>query len=324
MESYVHKKIELKNISAEFPYSCRWRCGDSNLRQSMERHGLLMPVVVLEEKGNAVVLAGHARVMAARELGWKDIPVMAVQAQKNPRDWFLFSLLSNWNQAWTDLDRCFVIERARKAGFGDKEILEDVLPALGLTPEKRWIDEAAEVMSLAPEVLNALHEGRLPFRGVRSLTAFSAADQKFFAQTLAGPVSLTSNQLIKVCEWANDWVKSNKGNLETLLGRPDVDKVLKHPEWNPRQKGELFCHAVRCLRFPELVRKEEAFMSAAERLAQEARNEKSDFVLEAPPYFEAEGITLRARLKDPQELDRIMEVIQRKRNLFNSLFDIVL
>lgn len=324
MESHVFKKHFVKDISREFPYACRFRPDTATVKASLARHGMISPVVVFEGKGAPVLITGHARFQAALELGWNEIPVLSVTAEKKPREWFLFSLLSNWNQNWADLDRASAIHRARGFGFSENEMLEDILPALGLAPEKRWLDESAEIMALAPEVLNAVADGRLPYRGVRSLAVFSAPDQKAFVYRLAGPLSLTSNQLIKTSEWLNDLLKSRKQSMETLLASPDVEKVTAHREWNPRQKGELFYHKMRSLRFPQQVSREEEFVSAADRLAQEARQDKSDLSLEAPPFFEAEGITLRARLKDTEALDRMMEVIRKKRNLFNSLFDIVL
>ena len=45
------------------------------LAESMKRHGLLHPVVV---KKDSVLVAGHRRIEAARNLGWKDIPATVI------------------------------------------------------------------------------------------------------------------------------------------------------------------------------------------------------------------------------------------------------
>ena len=54
--------------------------------------------------------------------------------------------------------------------------------------------------------------------------------------------------------------------------------------------------------------------------------EESERVLQGnpPSFFEAEGLTLRARLKNPGAVDQLAAVLERKRKLFNSLFDIML
>ncbi len=325
MESHVYQRYALKDISPEFPFACRFQGDLTALKNSLSRHGQIAPVVILEETGKKpVLIAGHARFQAAKELGWKEMDARVVRENKKPADWFFFSVLTNWNQNWTDLDRCFVLDRAQKTGISEKEILEEMLPALGLASEKRYLDESKTIMSLCPEILQAVAQSRLPFRGAGELAVFAQADQRTFAARLAGPLALTSNQVMKSAEWLFDLAKARGEKLEVLLAFPDVERIISHERWNPRQKAELFYQWLRAQRFPEQVRREEAFVSAADRLAQEARQEKSEFSVEAPPFFEAEGITFRARLKDPESLERILEVIRKKRNLFNSLFDIVL
>lgn len=50
----------------------------ASLATSIERHGLLHPVVV---KNDGTLIAGHRRIEAARQLGWSDIPVTVIEVE---------------------------------------------------------------------------------------------------------------------------------------------------------------------------------------------------------------------------------------------------
>lgn len=324
MERYVYQSVPLKKIRPEFPFACRGSAENPALKKSMERSGLVTPVVLLGKKDGYVMLSGHARLGAAASLGWVEIPAAVVSAEKTDKEWFLFSVLSNWNQPWKELDGCFAVKRALDLDFSEKEIVEDILPALGLSPEKKWIQEAKEILSMDPGILKAAAAGNLPYRGIRSLAVFKPEDQRDFAVEIAARLPLTSNQLIQTSEWLFDLMKAAKSGLKAYLGFSGLQTILSAEGSDGRQKAERFCKALRKLRFPQLAAREDQFASAAEKLAQEGRDARARFVLEPPPSFEAEGLTLKAVLKDPEALDRLTEVLKRKRNLFNSLFDIML
>lgn len=46
----------------------------NELKDSMAKVGLIEPIVVFEKQGRFEVIAGHRRLMAAQQLGWREIP----------------------------------------------------------------------------------------------------------------------------------------------------------------------------------------------------------------------------------------------------------
>ncbi|HOV37723.1 MAG TPA: ParB N-terminal domain-containing protein [Spirochaetales bacterium] len=52
----------------------------SSLMESMRKYGLLQPIVIDSEN---TLLAGYRRLEAARQLGWKTIPVVVVNRTEN-------------------------------------------------------------------------------------------------------------------------------------------------------------------------------------------------------------------------------------------------
>lgn len=317
MESYVHKIIPLAGISREFPFACRYALKDPLLWNSVAQRGVLKPVVVSAQKQ---MISGHKRLLAAETAGLKDIPVFEISENRNPADLYLLAVFSNWNQALSDLDRAWAIERAVSSFKLDEQtVLDDIFPALGLEPQKHFLEEARETAALDPSVLEAISTGQLPFRGARILARFSKSDQSDFVKAVISRAALTSNQLLRAGEWLYDLVKLKGIPLPALLKSAGFEVFLDTPSQDRRQRGEKFCAALRALRFPELVRKEKEFESLAAKIEAD-----QGFSLEPPSYFEGEGLTLRAKLPNLQALDKLAGVLERKRKLFNSLFDIML
>ncbi|HLD50338.1 MAG TPA: ParB/RepB/Spo0J family partition protein [bacterium] len=319
MERYVYKIIPAKEISGEFPFVSRYWLKDPLLLDSVARRGVLQPILVVGAAPRHII-AGHKRLCAAQAAGLREIPAFEIAAGPDPRDLYLLAIFSNWNQAMSDLDRAWAIHRAvQDYQLSEKSVIEDILPALGLEPQRHFLEEYGEVARLDASVLEAIGAGKLPFRGVRGLNRFSKPDQMDFIQRIVERAALTSNQLLKTGEWLFDLLKLKDISLAALLKTPGLEAALEASSQDRRQKGEKFYAALRALRFPGLARKEKEFESLAGKIEADQR-----FSLEAPSFFEGEGLTLRAKLPNPEALDKLAAAFSAKRKLFNSLFDVML
>lgn len=311
----------------EFPFASRYKTSGERLVKSLAARGMLLPVTAVERDGGYVIVSGESRFLAALQLGWEEIPANLLSPTLDDKDLFLISVLSNWNERISELDAVFAVARAVQLQISEEIILDEILPALGLTCEKRWLDEAAEVSKLDPALLERVAENKLPYRGIRSLSRFSRAEQKYFAEKIAGKISLTTNQLLKVSEWLFDLMKKNKTDLQTLAEQPVFTEVLNPSEdkvnKDARQVTERFFEKLRALRFPRQTEAEEKFKETAAPLAASSQI-KNGFWVEAPQQFEEAGIMLHARLRDPKALEKLRESLEKHRNLVNSLFDIML
>lgn len=321
MESYVFKVIKPSEIRGQFPYCCRYSVRDSALETSIAKRGILTPLVV---SGGAqkTLVAGHRRLAAAKALGLSQIKIFEIREVLPAADLFAAAVLSNWNQQWSDLDRAWVIHQAiEDFRLSETEIVEGILPALGLASQKGIVEDYNQMASLAPELLALMAEGKLPFRGAQILTRFAEEDQKVFALRIAARAALTTNQLIKTGEWLFDLMKSSHSGLTEFLAKNiSLASILDQAEWDRNRKTEVFYRALRAMRFPRLADREKKFESCLTDL----RHDMGDLKVEAPAAFEEEGFTLRARIRNPETLDRVLNHLGRNRTLLNSLFDIML
>lgn len=320
MESYVFKKIELREISDEFPYGLRYRLEDPRLLESIRARGVLTPVVVTAGVKKTMV-AGHRRFQAALILGLAETKAFEIQGSPSPQDLFLASVISNWNQSWSDLDRAWTLRKALETfRLAETEILEAVLPALALASAWGLVKEYHRVAGLDPLLLDLIAEDKLPFKGARRLAVFSSEDQQEFARGIAVRAALTASQLAKAAEWLYDLLQSSKLSLKTYLAKSSLEDLLAHPDSSRQVKGERFYAALRALRFPQLAARERKFAS----FVRELERESQELTLEPPVSFEEEGYWLRAKIRTPDSLKRVLDVLGRKRASLNSLFDIML
>ena len=316
MARYVYTTVRLNEIPGDFPFCWRYRLEDEALKDSIARRGEQLPLT-LDEKKN--VLNGHRRVWAASALGMDSLEALVLNQSLPPKDLFLFSLLSNWNQSLLDLDRAWALRCAAKFHFSEEELLNEILPALGLQPAKHLLEEYLEISALDPSLLDLLADGKLPFRGLRALSRFNKEDQRTFAGEIAPRIHLTSGQLMDAASWLGDLMKTSGLPLSRFLAGQKINIPAEDLPADRRQKGEQFHKALRSLRFPKLAGLEEKFS----RVSREIGSGK-DLTLEAPAHFEEEGYRLRLNLKRPESLDQLLARLSQKRSDLNSLFDIML
>ncbi len=319
MARYLQQIISLSEISSDFSYACRYPAKDPALEKSVAARGLCQPLIVTGDSPNKI-LAGHKRFEALKKSGCAAVEVLVLQAPLPEPERFLFAVLSNWNQKMSEMDMAWTLFRAAKVfHLPETVIREEIFPALGLQAVPGFYEESLEVMGLDASLLDLIAGNQMPFRGARVLRRFSGEDQKQFASRVASRVSLTTNQLLKLGDWLGDLMKSSSLNLEKLLQRQGWESVLS-AETDRRNKAERFFEAVRAARFPHLLEKEKQFTA----LSSQFRESDRGITVEAPSSFEAEGLILKARIRDAEALDHLRETLEQKRKILNSLLDIVL
>jgi len=317
MVTYRQKVIAVKDIDRVTPYRCRYTLRDRALKQSVLRRGILTPVVLTS---GLQIVAGHKRVALARELGLDKVQSFCLHDSLKEEDLFLSALLSNWKQRLSELDHAWILRVATQE-FRLEEVVmrEEVLPCLGLRPDLGSALRQARVLDLESEVLDLIAEGSLPFRGAVTLFCFSPEEQRLFVREIASKVHFSSSQLAQAGEWLSDLIKRRGTGLSEVLYSSGLQTILQQDPSEKPLKSKKFLSALRALRFPQLVDKERRFASCSREIAK-----NHEIELEAPHAFEDEGFLLKARIRRPEALDRVLEVMKRKRRALNSLFDIML
>lgn len=284
--------ISPTEISKESPYGLRFHYRDDSLEVSLKKRGILFPLLLTSSKRQEklTVVSGHKRLLTSRHLGFKEVPVIMIEEELNPKELFVLSLYSNWGHQFTELDRMTSLEKAgNDFGFTAQEIKEEMVPLLGIPAHQA--EEYEKISGLANEIHLLIDQKKIPFHGAGGLARFSSMEQIFLAQNLFENLHLTSNQLMQISEWLGDLQKSKKLEIPKILAEESLSTVLHHAKMDARTRGERFFETLWAERFPRLSKKERDFQKLKAKL------EDQEIKLERPEGFEAQGLILRARLK---------------------------
>ena len=319
MARHVFKILKIFSFSKKAPFCFRFRLQDDGLKDSVERHGILMPLLVTG--GNQpVVIAGYKRLCAARALNLRECPVLEI-GKINSRDAFLLNLISNWRQGFSEMDRVKALSVAvRNLGMTVKDVQTQVMPLLGLPQDLGTLQVYLKADHFPVSLKNHFEEGLISFRCAASLLKFSRASQEFFAKKIIGKIKLTSSQSVQTVEWLADLMKRTGKGLESLLAKQRILKELNHTSMDPRTKADKFFEAVKRVRFPAYSAYRHEFQSRRIDIIQGTRNLR----LEPIEGFEERGFELQTRIKSQEDLDAFLSQLSEKRPLLNSLFDVVL
>ena len=315
MEGCALQTVSTAGLRPGGRYSLRYRLDSAGLRESVRHQGVLFPVVIAAE---GVLVAGHRRVLCAQELGVEKIPALITQEKEN-RQLFLLSVLSNWNQFWSALDAAWCLQKARECGFSEEELKEILMPAFGSELASVGLEEFKTVAGLEPALLEAIADERIPFHGARYLSKLKPADQQCFA-FLARETALTTQELVKLCGQFSALLHAGGQSLAVFLKDKALSGIVSNASWDPRMRAEKLCKAVQALARPRQKIVEE---KAAAKL-KEAGELASLCKIEFPAGFEDRGYLLKARVKSPADLERFLTLAGSKREWLNSLFDFML
>ncbi len=298
------------------PFCYRYRLEDQDLEKSIRRCGILNPLVARREKGAIRMIAGHKRLYVACRLGMKRVPVIFIEKKISDPDAFQISLVSNWKQEISDMDRVVAIRKAiRDFRFRPERVRDTLLPLLGLPAEESFLEYYRKADALEDEIKNLLDRRQIPFKSCALLLRFSPADQKAFARFLDRRAHLTSSQCLQSLEWLGDIVKRDETTLRDILRLKSFRAISEAKSLDPRQRGDLFLAEVRQRRFPGLTAFLKDFSTRSRKITFRAKNLR----IEPVASFEEPGIELHARLRNAADVDGILKLLSGSVQELNAL-----
>lgn len=219
-------KIEQRKRESLVPYARNSRTHSpaqiDQIAASMREWGWTMPVLVDEKD---MIIAGHARIDAARKLGWDDVPVLVARgwSEAQKRAYIIADNKLSENAGWDkDALACELEDLAKDAfdlgltGFSEDELVRLMNGQQGLTDP----DHVPEV----PESVSVL--GDLWILGAHRLICGSATDPKAVEQVLNGvkPHLMVTDPPYGVSydpQWRTKVLGSRKASAGKLLQNDD-------------------------------------------------------------------------------------------------------
>ncbi|MBU9888497.1 MAG: ParB/RepB/Spo0J family partition protein [Candidatus Omnitrophica bacterium] len=318
MARYAFRVLSVSKISKRMPWNYRYRLEDAFLKVSVQRAGVLTPLIVTGGARPALI-AGHRRFIAARANGSREVPVF-LAGSIEPRDAFILNLVSNWRQSCSVMDRVLAIALAERLGFSEEELREFVMPLLGLTGDLAVL-ELYRKARLFPRSLSDLFEdGAIPFRGALPLSRLSLADQAYFADEAVRGVKFTSSQVLQAAEWLVDVVKVTGKDLGSIFREHRLMEGLERPGMDLRTKADKLFGRIKWIRFPAYEDHLKTFEDRSGLIVRGAKN----LSIRPADGFEERGFDIQARVRTPEDLDLLLDKLLKERSALNSLFEFML
>jgi len=308
MESeLLNQRVSLDRIAETKPFGVRFDFQDPVLEASLDRLGILCPLLAAGGRAeNLVLISGHKRFFHAQQRHWESLPVSLVQESFSDREFFLLSLYSNWGQAFGDLDRMEALRKAENDyQFTEKEILAEVMPVLGLVPTRGVLEDYRRAGSLCPKIHLLIQDRHLAFQGASGLGRFSIEEQRLLAETVFDSLHLTSGQLTRVAEWLFDLKKGKGASLESVLSEKKLEESLVSTQSDLRSRGERFFAVLRSLRHPRLSEEEGRLRKLKAQI-----EENKNLQLHWPEGLEKKEISVTARLHRSGDLERVLRFLE--------------
>lgn len=142
------------------------------LAETLDKNGLLQPIVVREDGDQYEIIAGERRYRAAKSLGWETIPAIV----KNMDDDQAASLALIENLQREDLNP--IDEAKAYTNLMKLNNLTQTALAKDMGKSQSYVANKLRLLKLSDEVQQALIEGKITARHGRALIGLSEDDQK--------------------------------------------------------------------------------------------------------------------------------------------------
>ncbi|MDZ7266292.1 MAG: ParB/RepB/Spo0J family partition protein [candidate division KSB1 bacterium] len=288
------------------------------VKESIAAIGLQQPVVVTPRRKKYRLLIGVRRVLACRELGWREIPAIVHPPQSHEQLLWLCLHEKAGSRPLNALEKARVLQRFAELWQGDIERLQnEICPVLGLPATAAAVETHLFLKELPEARQEEIAAGRLTPQHADLLRALAPEDRQAAVQYLFGSQKIPLRDAREIIADAAGLAARHGTRVVEVFERPAVREILGRDDWTPRQRLQELRTLLHRERFPRLGSLEQRFEALTKLLAGGKPLE-----IKPPRYFEGEELTISFRARAPEEVTAILQTLneaERKR-LWHKLF----
>ena len=289
----------------------------SNLLFSIEKIGLVNPLVVVKREGaQFVLLSGWKRISVCLERSLRHFPVFVLDEKDDFRA-FLFSLYEN-----LAVRRFSLLEKAEilrlLSGFvkDENQIARVYLPLLEIPSSLSYLDAYLKIARLSPIWKEMIFKKKMPFSCVEFLLEFTPYEQEQLFPLLE---PLNVNKQKQILEDLCDLSHQIQDDPRKILTGPEIQTLLSDKNLSPLQKAEHVRSLVKKKRYPLLSAWEETFKASLKK----ARL-SSEVTFDSSSFFEDGEFSVTFDLKSRDSFQKKIDKLQKlfsDEDLFRLLKD---
>lgn len=313
-----NKKITIRQIDLEDDtYSLSPLKGitlDEAFKESVCRVGVLHPPIVKEKAIDAFqVVSGRKRLLASRDLLSLTSCVCLVLPQDIPEfDIFtiIFEEIKSTRQP-TTLEQAFFLHKVSNF-LGKEELIEKILPRMGLPPHSYHIDQALKLLDLEEPILLGIQSGILHERVAREMITLSFRDRISVFEIIDFLHFSSSNQ-IKFLNSCRDIAARNNESIADFLNDKEFKHILQHEKSNQPQKAVNVMSWLSAKKNPRYTETEKSFNQLIASLEL-----PKHITVNHTPFFENDITTLKISFRDLEQFrkkwNKLKEVLDNEQN----------
>ncbi len=315
------KRIPLDHIMAQgsrYALSRRFEPfveqASSGLALNLDQAGLLMPVLAKLPPNNSQYLHlidGFKRYQWACRKGLSGIDVK-ILAQDFP-DLKIATYLAHEHAgiiSSTIAAKALFITFCSGLGLENEDLIEVILPAIGLPAQRSLLDKYRRIGALPQEVLSFCHEKSLSFKRCLNLTYH---DRKLLAWLMGhrNALHLTATIFQELLDAFDEIMRRKEMSFHDLKDTQDISKILKDEALSASEKTARLRGMLRLLRQPTLT----AINADLDKWRCQVEGGNHVLSIGWDRSLEYEHVEIRARITDMAQLEAVMEHLQSDRSL---------
>lgn len=217
VKSRRYKVISLDTLKVEMGLarSSVSESGMEELRKSVAARGVLVPILVAEEKEGYRVIAGARRAVAAKEAGLAMVPAIVVDAERS-WEWWAKLAENELREALNAYDLATWLKALLdESGQSQAELAS----ALGVS--EPWVSQRLALLSWPPDVRDAVRVGKLSYAVGRELAAVSedSAREGYLRSAVVSGCTVR-----QAAQWRRGWEASKAGKQPSVVAElPSVE-----------------------------------------------------------------------------------------------------
>ncbi len=273
------------------------------LRSSIEKIGLIQPVLLKKKLNGYQIISGFRRISVMKELGKLEIESRVFE-EKERDDFGLFSLSLHENlttRGFNAVEKAIALDKLiDRFQISPLVVIKDFLPSLALEPNEKILNTYLSLARMEDETKQYVLREEVSRSNVRRLSALTSDDRRALL-SLVSPLKLGENRLREVLTLLEEISRRNRSRARDVVGRPEIQAILSQEELTPSQKTDRIKRVLTGLRYPKMHRLEEEFERKRKDL-----NLRSNISLHHRPFFEGRGVTVEFQFETSEEYKAIL------------------
>jgi len=268
------------------------------LRSSIEKIGLIQPVLLRRKSNGYQIISGFRRISVMKEFGKLEIESRVFE-EKETDEFRLFSLSLHENlttRGFNAVEKAIALDKLiDRFQIDPPVVIKNFLPSLALEPNEKILNTYLSLARMEDDMKQYVLREEVSRSNIRRLSALTSDDRRAFL-CLASPLKLGENRLREILTFLEEISRRNRWEARDIVGRPEIQAILSQEELTPSQKTDRIKKVLMNLRYPKSHRLEEEFEKKRRDL-----NLPSKVLLHHQPFFEGKGLRIEFQFETMEE-----------------------